>query len=252
MNYIVVPHYIINQKLLDLAVNALKSLKLPGYKIISIDDGSPLAGAKDKIVELSDFTIVEKSNAGFAHAVNGALKMILDIAEDDSYIICANNDIEVYPGWEQAMREPFEDWNNVAVTGLTSRRVKFYDGKHISKHSDDKITEGGRLGEFMQQGGLWMSKKSVIEKVGLFDQQFSGGGMEDVDLFLRMRDTYGMKIIMSGKSVFWHAEGSTRFKVSKEMEEKYRAIQLENEQRFKKKWGFDYMTTPNLWHENVL
>lgn len=251
MIFVIIPHYILNSKLSSLALHAIDSFrKTSQAQIISVDDGSPVMPLE--LVSKSDKFIRLEHNSGFAHAVNTGIRWIMEYAKNDPYIVVANNDIEVYPGWEEALREPFEKYENVAVTGLTSCRVKEWEGKHISEHGEDRITEGGRYKDYIQQGGLLMTKKSVIEKVGIYDEQFTGGGMEDVDWFLRMRDTFGMKIVMSGKSVFYHSEGETRFKVSPEMEQKYRKIQLDNEVKFKKKWGFDYMTTANTWHENVL
>jgi GT2 family glycosyltransferase len=272
MNYIVIPNYIVNEKQKLLAINAIASFRRTcNYKIVAVDDGSPMDTTF--LMGIVDHYIKLPRNVGFAKACNAGFRFLYEYffvvpAEEhdgyypaklltlesleDYYIVCANNDIEVYPGWEEAMREPFERFENVGVTGLPGRRFKMIDGKPITDYVEDRITEGGRLGQFMQQGALWMSRKSVLEKVGIFDEKFERGGMEDVDLFLRMRDTYGMKIVMSGKSVFWHEEGATRFKTNQEMEQEFRQADLDNEAKFEKKWGFNYRQTPNVWHENPL
>lgn len=280
MNYIVIPNYIVNEKQKQLAINAIASFRRTcNYKIVAVDDGSPMDTTF--LMALVDHYIKLPENVGFAKACNTGFRFVfyemnlpIDVtkqwmmarlevtnnwgASQDGYIVCANNDIEVYPGWEEAMREPFERFKNVGVTGLPGRRFKMIDGKPITDYVEDKITEGGRLGQFMQQGALWMSKKSILRDTALycydevFDEQFERGGMEDVDLFLRMRDTYGMKIVMSGKSVFWHEEGATRFKTNETMEKEFRQADLDNEAKFEKKWGFNYRQTANVWRENPL
>ena len=75
-------------------------------------------------------------------------------------------------------------------------------------------------------------------KPNVYDEQFIGGGFEDVDLFLRLRDTYGMKIIMSGRSMFWHKEGATRWE--SDVQKYYKELDNENSIKFEKKWGFNY------------
>ncbi|MEB3330852.1 MAG: hypothetical protein VKQ33_16645, partial [Candidatus Sericytochromatia bacterium] len=96
----------------------------------------------------------------------------------------------------------------------------------------------------MQDGGLWMSKKSILEKVGLFDEKFIRGGYEDVDLFLRMRDTFGMRIIMSERAWYWHKEGATRWNTEKNgyinnFNLECKSVESHNLEYFMSKWGFN-------------
>jgi GT2 family glycosyltransferase len=99
------------------------------------------------------------------------------------------------------------------------------------------MTDGGLIGDRMMDGGLWCSKKSILEKIGIFDEQFAGGGQEDIDLFLRARDKFGMKIIMSGFGWYWHKQGQTRW--NSEMKDKYKAIEEENRKKLTAKLGYN-------------
>jgi hypothetical protein len=261
--YVVIPHYLVTEELIQLASNAIDSFrKTSDAIIVSVDDASPIG--QDMLKEKSDIYIRNDHNSGFGITCNNGFRHVFGIEDEDCWIVCANNDIEVFKGWESAMKFPFERWENVAITGLISSKCRniggtedgFIAGVPIETYQIKQISEGGQLREWMQSGGLWMSKQSVLKKVGIFDERFLRGGYEDVDLFLRMRDTYGMKIVMSGYSMFWHKEGATRWNCENNgyinnfgIESK--AIETENLDRFIQKWGFNPHTRA-LWRENIL
>lgn len=250
--YIVIPQYIVTQELKELATNAIKSFREASKDIVivSVDDGS--TEDVQFLKDLSDIYIRNEENMGFAKTCNRGFEHVFELlGDEDAYIVCANNDIEVYQGWQEAMMDPFDMYDNVAVTGLVSSKHKQIEGKHISQYYKHKVSHGGLLNGFMQSGGLWMSKKSVLEEVGLFDERYEGGGMEDVDLFLRMRDRFRKKIIMSAKSMFWHKEGATRWNEEMDFKGKYKAIETENEKKFEQEWGFAYRSR-QVWREELL
>jgi GT2 family glycosyltransferase len=121
----------------------------------------------------------------------------------------------------------------------------------LAQWSRTKVTEGGYLDHWMQSGGLWMSTKSVLQKIGLFDEQFAQAAMEDVDIFLRARDTFGMHILMSAKSIFWHKEGATRRGWDKNWEDMCLRLERENEDKYAMKWG-KYYHGDMPWKEKIL
>jgi GT2 family glycosyltransferase len=101
-----------------------------------------------------------------------------------------------------------------------------------------------------------MSKKSILEKIGLFDERFLRGGYEDVDLFLRARDTFGMKIIMSSFACYWHKQGATRWNSEKvgainNFGSDSKRIEDENLTKFINKWGFNPHQS-QIWHNNEI
>ena len=254
MIYIVIPCYIATEELAELTRRTIKSFKETSEcYIIAVDDGSPM-----KDID-ADEVLVNETNMGFAKTCNKGLKRALKLATNDDYIVCANNDIYVFDGWDRAMTEPFERFERVGITGLIS--APDYDvsdgkfrGKLIKDFKVNKITEGGLLDGWMQSGGLWMTTPSVLKEIGLFDEQFEVGGEEDVDLFLRCRDYFDYKIVMSGKSCFWHREGATRWNdnVEKGYKEKNKAIEQKNYDRFSEKWGFDIRTEGLRFYENII
>lgn len=233
MIYIVVPHYIITDELEQLATNALKSMYRDDVFLVSVNDGSP----RDVtfLDELSGEVLHLEENSGFAKASNTGLEWAIQ-RDDADYVGCANNDIQVRQDWIDALSEPFKKFDNVGITGLVASK----DRAEIDRHYGTTITEGGYINDKMQSGGLWLSRKEVLEHVGLFDEQFEVGGEEDVDLFLRMRDTYGYMIVMSNKSIFWHKEGATRWNEEVDGIKQFnKDAEQKNYERFAKKWGFD-------------
>lgn len=245
--YFVMPCYIATPELVELTTQAIKSMQ-PEAFIVAVDDGSPLN--TDFLNNLADYTIHLKKNSGFGKACNAGFKWAIDKAE---YIGCANNDIEVFPGWLEALQYPFSKWDDVGMTGLISNRVREIGGTPIEKYVIPKITSGGLLEDRMMSGGLWLSRREVLLDVGLFDEQFKVGGEEDVDLFIRVFIA-GYKLVMSGHSCFWHKEGATRWndEVAEGYRERNKLIEQTNYDKFAAKWGYDIRTQGLRFSEEVL
>lgn len=248
--YVIIPHFIITEELKELAINTIRSMKeTSDVTIVSVDDGSTMDTSF--LDNISDVVLRNEKNSGFAVTCNNGFKWVFENEKDNCFIVCANNDIEVYDGWLEAMKQPHLEYENVAVSGICHSQIKEIDGIHLSKKRDSKITDGGLNGELMQDGGLWMSTKDVLQKVGIFDEQFLRGGYEDVDLFLRMRDTFGMKIIMSARKWYWHKEGATRWNNinignAGSFGQESKNIESENLIKFINKWGYNPHTR-QIW-----
>lgn len=232
--YCVIPQYIQDEKLYTLAKEMIESVRAtePDITIISVDDASPNKELGKKISEMADVALFNEENQGFARTCNKGFEWIMKNTDEDVYIVCANNDIVLYEGWLNGLTEPYDMFDNVGITGIIHSR----DKESAKTLRINKITNGGKIGDRMQNGGLWCMKKSVMQKVGMFDERFRRGGQEDIDLFIRIRDEYGMKIVMSGRACFWHAEGATRWAVEWKGENK--AIEEENKKLFREKWGW--------------
>lgn len=255
-HFVVMPIYAVSERLLTLTLNAIKSFKdtEPSVAVVAVIDGPAIPGAVEQIQAVSDHIFVKEFNTGFANTCNTGFKLVFSLLDGaDGYIICANNDIEVFPGWLQAMQRPFGMFDRVGMTGLISSKERIIDGKPISERKIQRITDGGRLDDWMMSGGLWMARAETLRQVGLFDEQFLRGGLEDVDLFLRVRDKHNLRIIMSGESCFWHAEGATRWSddAGAGFGKESKAIEDENLKKFIKKWGFSYWDR-QIWTQHVI
>lgn len=93
-------------------------------------------------------------------------------------------------------------------------------------------------------------------EIMVFDSDFLRGGYEDVSLFLRARDTFGMKIVMNGRACYWHKQGATRWNCEKngfinDFKQESKSIEQDNLKRFIGKWGFNPHTRM-IWQEKEL
>ena len=246
--YIVIPQYIITEEIKQLAINTIKSFRDNAeVTIISVDDASPMNC--DFLKELSDVYIKNDKNGGFAKTCNVGFNWIFENEEEDCYIVCANNDIEINKKVIPELAIPFDEFENVAITGIVSTKVRYIDGLPLEDFNWGAVSEGGLLRDRMQDGGLWMSKKSILENIGIFDEGFFQG-YEDIDIFLRARDTFGMKIVMSGRAAYWHKQGATRFNLG--FDGRYSdAHENHNLDYFCEKWKFN-PHIKQIWHEKIL
>jgi len=166
--YLVIPQFLVTEELVSLANSMIDSVRnASDVFIISVDDSGEFGKAEgaDGVLAKSDLVLTNKKNSGFAITCNNGFRWIFENEKEDCYIVCANNDIELSKGWLEAMQQPFEDYGNVAVSGICHSQVKEIDGKPISEIRNSKITDGGLNGELMQDGGLLMSTKNTLLKV---------------------------------------------------------------------------------------
>lgn len=238
------PHYIITEHVAKLAKRAIESFRetCPDCIIVSCDDQSPYNDT-EFLEEMSDVYIRNAKNLGFAANCNVGFKWILENEKEECNIVCANNDIEVYPNWLKYLEEAMDFCKGVMVGGL-GYKARIVEGMPISEYETNpgsKFTsryysDGGRLEDWMFPGGFYMARKSTFEKHGLYDENFEHGGYEDIDLFMRIQEA-GDKLVMTPKVSYWHEEGATRF--SEQERGTQDIAEVKNRQYFRDKWGFD-------------
>lgn len=225
--HIVINHYILNKEIEELALNTIKSFqKTSDCVIVSVDDCSPWD--MSKIKEESDIFIKTPKNLGFAGSANFGFQYVLEHFEGD--VVYSNNDIEVNPGWYEEFCR-MKDILKADMVGGLGYRDKLHPLEPKSKYS-----EGGRIDDWMFPGGFFMTTTNCLKEIGLYDEGYKHGGVEDIDLFYRMKRA-GKRLIMTGKVTYWHKEGATRF--SPTQKGINNAVEPENFKHFKNKWGFD-------------
>ena len=227
--------------------------------IISVDDTGEYkkADGADEAMAKSDIVIVNSKNSGFAATCNNGFRWIFENSGvDDCYIICANNDILINRKTIPALTEPFNCWDRVGITGIVSTREEMWDGRPLDEMDWFSVSDGGLLRDRMQDGGLWCSTKEILEEIGIFDEGFIRGGYEDVDLFLRARDKFNKRLIMSGRACYWHKQGATRWNSEKigatnNFGIESKRIEDKNLEYFIQKWGFNPHTR-QIWFEKII
>lgn len=254
--FVIIPQFLVTRDLVILAEGCIDSWRKHDVMIISVDDSGeyPMAEGAREVLDKSDIIITMKENSGFAKACNAGLSYA--ITGPNCYVICCNNDTLVFSNTLKELQRPFEEFDNVAISGICSTTEIELEGKPLDQYSYPKISEGGFLNDRMQDGGLWCSTKEVLDKIGLFDEQFLRGGYEDVDLFVRARDTFGMKIVMNGYGWYWHKQGATRWNAEisgnvNNFGEESKTLENANLERFIKKWGYDPHKV-SLWQEREI
>jgi GT2 family glycosyltransferase len=168
--YVVIPQFLVNDELVQLAEDAIKSFRVDDVFIISVDDCGEFQKAEraDEVMALSDLVIKNEKNSGFAITCNNGFKWIFENEKDDCYIVCANNDIVVNKKTIQALKDPFEMFDNVAITGIISTMTQEWEGKPLEEMDWRKMSENGMCGDRMQDGGLWCSKKTILLKLAVY------------------------------------------------------------------------------------
>jgi GT2 family glycosyltransferase len=239
---VVMPQMLITEELVELADNAIKSFRKNDVFLISIDDAGEYPKAKGalEVMAKSDLVLTNKINQGFGITCNRGFNWIFENEKNDCWIIISNNDLEIEDNSIKELQRPFGMFENVAITGICSTTEREIEGKKLKDYHEDKMTMDGFIscgGGHMQDGALICTKKSVLEKIGIYDEDFKGGGQEDIDLFLRARDQFGMKIVMSGFGWYWHKQGATRWNSA--MKDKYKAIEEENREKLTAKLGYN-------------
>lgn len=258
--YIVIPQFLVTDELVQLAEDCIQSYRdSADVFIISVDDAGEYkkADRADEVLAKSDLVITNERNSGFAITCNNGFRWIFENEKEDCYIICSNNDILVHDRVIPELKRPFELFDNVGISGIWSTKEKdLFEGKPLREWNGRRMSKDGLLGDRMQDGGLWCSKKLILQKIGIFDEMFLRGGYEDCDIFLRVRDNFGMMIVMSNFAVYWHKQGATRWNTEKigavnnfGLESK--SIESENLQKFIKKWGYNPHTR-QIWKETEL
>lgn len=199
-----------NHELLVFTVKCINSIKkyLKDYELILVDNGSTVDAyyLQDK----ADVYIRNKTNLGFAPAVNQGLK----IARGEYVSVC-NNDIEFLHDWFSLASDNFKP-----NTGVISSHLHDHDPEH-------KV--GRQVADWqLMFGALWMTTREAIDKVGYLDEGYKVGMWEDRDYWKRM-EAQGYELAKIG----WcnHTGNATWGKMPNQNE-----TFVANQKRFEDRW----------------
>ena len=189
------------------------------YEIIVIDNGST-----DRSVEIieecrtrfKNFILIKnETNTGFAYAVNQGIRL-----SQAEYAVLFNNDAFAEKSWLRTLVETADkDKNIFSVAGIMiqhfDRELADDAGDYVPifgwtcKRGDglskDRYQKPGRI--FSACGGASLYRKSILDKIGLFDESFFAYG-EDVDIGWRANNL-GYKNVYNPKAVCYHICSAT-------------------------------------------
>lgn len=175
MIHVIIPCYLLpdrDNELLHFTKNCIDSLRKntsQEYRVVIIDNGSPIGAGYLQAVASSSYYIRNDENLGYAKAVNQGLQMSMYT----NWIVVSNNDIEFLPGWFEAMSGAWDE-----KTGVVSSHLHVHDPEHKAG------VEIAHVG--LMFGALWMTKPGIVADVGLLDESFEYGYYEDKDWWQRI------------------------------------------------------------------
>lgn len=217
---VVIVNYNGGQFLID-CISSLQKVKAVDLDIWVVDNGSgdgSLQQAKKQFPKVN--YISNEANLGFGKANNLALKKI-----KTENILLLNPDCTVSGKTLKFMLQFMQDY---PMTGATSCKVEQRDGSidwashrgfptpwaallyllgddslyHLTDQNMRKVHEVDAI-----SGAFFMTRKSVLEKVGLFDEDYFLYA-EDIDLCFRIKEA-GFKIMYVPDVVVLHHKGIT-------------------------------------------
>ncbi|WP_456325889.1 glycosyltransferase, partial [Desulfonauticus submarinus] len=204
----------------------LTNTRLP-YEVIIIDNASK-DGTVDylKSIKAENIRIIlNEQNLGFARAVNQGI----NIAKGD-YIVLLNPDTIVTPHWAERMMAHFK--KDVGAVGPVSNYVAGQQNLkiHVEINSLPKKININQVAEKLARknngksletklliGFCLMTKKEVLNKVGLLDEDFFLGS-EDLEFCWRLRQK-GYKLIVATDTFIYH-KGHASFNTVSKREER--------------------------------
>lgn len=199
-------------KFLKTCFDSLRHQTYKDFEIILVDNNSKDDSVKFTEKYYPDVKIIRlKNNTGFAKAVNIGIK-----ASSSSLIALLNNDTEVDQDWLMEIKNAADIYPDVGL--FASKMLDFYDHKIIDscgvnmswsgrsfnnglgKIDSDKFQKDSYV--FGACGGAALYRKSLFNKIGLFDEDFFMY-LEDVDLSFRAQ-LFGSKCRYVSKAKVYH------------------------------------------------
>jgi O-antigen biosynthesis protein len=212
------------------------------YQLIVVDNGSS-DGTRERLQALvatdSRYRLLlNDENRGYAAGCNQGMQQARG-----EYIVLLNNDVVVTPVWLSGLMECHGSHPQAGIVGPLTNRAS---GIQVVPQPDYAATGGlaGFARQFRIQnhhrwvrsrrvvGFCMLFKRSLIEEIGLLDEQFGTGNYEDDDLCLRAAVAGHQNLVAA--DVYIHHHGSMSFKGNKI---DYRAALTRNAALFQEKWS---------------
>jgi len=165
----------------------------------------------------------ESTNTGFTTGANTGLRQFLTADSRADVIVLLNQDAEIESGWCAAVSDVFETDARVGAVGariLRSDRVTIQHAggylewpRLVGRHFGDGHAgvpgafEAVRDVEFVTAAAMAI-RADALRDVGCFDEVFSPGYYEDVDLCNRLRDSK-WRVMYAPAAVATHVESAS-------------------------------------------
>jgi GT2 family glycosyltransferase/tetratricopeptide (TPR) repeat protein/2-polyprenyl-3-methyl-5-hydroxy-6-metoxy-1,4-benzoquinol methylase len=207
------------------------------YELIIVDNGST-DGTRQWLESFPDIKLIaNRENLGFPRGANQGIR-----AASGDNILLLNNDAVVTPGWLRRLLLHLHSASDVGIVGpLTNYAVgrQLIEVPYRSLAELDgfawelgKQRRGESAGTGMIVGFCLLTRRDVLDRIGLLDEAFGMGTFEDTDLCFRaVRAGYRLLVC---RDAFVHHFGSRTIAGNEVHVEQ---LLEENRGRFERKWG---------------
>lgn len=202
---------------LEKCISSLLVQSYPAVEIVLVDNGSCDGSIEYVKKEFPSVKIIaNRENLGFAKGNNIGIK-----AAKGKLIATVNNDTVVVSTWVEELVKAINSDENV---GMCASKMLFMKNPELINSTGICISRSGACWDrgmferdkgqyksieevFGPCGGGAMYRKSMLDEIGLFDEDFFAY-MEDADLAFRGR-LAGWKCLYVPKAVVYHVHGGT-------------------------------------------
>lgn len=209
----------------DMIADCLRSLEVQTLKhqVIVVENGSTDSSAEIVKKNFPAVTLLEfPDNAGFAGGVNRGIRYALE--QGAKYIALFNNDAVADKNW---LKNLVHEAEANPKAGIVTSKILLDDKKHLDSTGEFYSIWGlpfprGRNQEdngqfdnlqevFGASGGASLYRAELLEKIGLFDEDFFAY-YEDVDISFRAQMA-GWKVRYQPEAVVYHGLSKTSSKM---------------------------------------
>ena len=212
---VVIPNYN-GKEYIEVCLDSIRKQTFKDYKVLIIDNASEDGSCEIIRDNYKEFElVVNDKNEGFCKAVNQGIKM-----SDTKYVLLLNNDTELHECFLENMVMEIEKSDR--IFSVSSKMINYYDRSVMDDAGDgytilgwqyqrgisqsvDSYTKGTDV--FTSCAGAALYRKSVFEKIGLFDEMHFAY-MEDIDIGYRAR-IYGYRNVYCPSARVYHIGSAT-------------------------------------------
>jgi len=220
---VIIPHFN-GEEILRQCLQSLEKTRFKDFRILIIDNGSFDNSLNMVRSEFPEVDIIHsKENLGFAGGCNLGI-----LSSESKYIVLLNNDTEVEPDWLTLLLNKIEENDCIAAVQPKIRSLQhpkrfdycgaaggeidifgypFAKGRIFYTMENDFGQYDNSEKIFWATGAAVLMRKSVLDKIGLLEEDFFAH-MEEIDLNWRMH-LAGYKVVSEPKAIVYHQTGGT-------------------------------------------
>ena len=225
-------------------VASIQSRTTQPYELIFVDNGST-DGTVDYLRSLSNVTVIENAeNRGYSAGVNQGIR-----ASRGKYIILLNNDVVVTSGWLGRHLNALDRDRDIGLVGPTLTwpecpqmiDAPYDDLSKLEAFAHTWATEKKGCVEEVPDlvGACMATRREVIDRVGLLDEDFGIGQCEDKD-YCRRVAAAGYRCVIA-RDAFVHHFGHRTFLGNNIDSGK---LFVKNKQLLQEKWSVSSPSSP--------